>query len=481
MSLTKTVGLVAGTTLALSGAAIASTEANTDAMQEIAKLREEIASIKAQSGENWLTEERAAEIKGLVQDVLADADTRASLQSSGATAGWDNGFFISSADGNFRLNISGGAQIRWTYNYRDGTPANEDDSNWGWSSRFASLSFDGHIVDPSWQYKISFNFFDASGDYAPVYTTAGGDTYGMNGGDAYLNDWWILKDFGGGFYIKAGQFVVPYARERLMSDYSLQFLDRSNSSYVFGLGRSQGLEVGFIADMFRIAGMLNDGMGGASPTQNNGYLPPAASPAVDFGISGRAELKLAGTWRQFEYQQSWKGDEFGLLLGLGGYFQSGRNGLNVAPPGGAPGPFGTDGDNYGFTADVSASFGGWNVIVAGYYQYYDSQWTGLADSSDGLGFSAQVGFMLTEDFELVGRWEYGDISDLGPIVPNNTQNNLTVGANFYFARNRAKWQTDFTYAIDGLDIFAVPANGFYPDAADSDGQIVFRTGFTVNF
>jgi hypothetical protein len=32
----------------------------------------------------WLTEQRAAEIRGIVTDVLADADTRSSLQGSGA-------------------------------------------------------------------------------------------------------------------------------------------------------------------------------------------------------------------------------------------------------------------------------------------------------------------------------------------------------------------------------------------------------------
>ena len=119
MSLTKTVSLFAGTTLALTGAAFGSTEANNDALAQINELRAEIASLKAQNGENWLTEQRAAEIKGLVQDVLADADTRASLQGGGSTAGYDNGFFIASSDGNFRLNINGGASIRWSLSNRD--------------------------------------------------------------------------------------------------------------------------------------------------------------------------------------------------------------------------------------------------------------------------------------------------------------------------------------------------------------------------
>ena len=44
------------------------------------------------NGDTWLTEQRADEIRGLVQDVLADADTRASLLQSGTSAGYDDGF-----------------------------------------------------------------------------------------------------------------------------------------------------------------------------------------------------------------------------------------------------------------------------------------------------------------------------------------------------------------------------------------------------
>ena len=52
-------------------------------------------------GDNWMTEERAEEVRSLVRDVLADADTRASLLQSGMTAGYDDGFMIGSTDGNF--------------------------------------------------------------------------------------------------------------------------------------------------------------------------------------------------------------------------------------------------------------------------------------------------------------------------------------------------------------------------------------------
>ncbi len=211
MSLTKYVGLLAGTTLGLSAAAMgASAEANSDTNQQIQQLRKEIAELKAAQGDQWLTQERAKEIRGIVQDVLADADTRASLQSTGATSGYDNGFFIASPDGNFKLVVNGQLQIRYaasrlstrsigqldpgTYQqpaqgfnsangggstiqgpvnssgtqqqYPGGTEirgyqgffgggnAGVERTAKGFEIPRAKLEFSGHVVDPCWQYKI---------------------------------------------------------------------------------------------------------------------------------------------------------------------------------------------------------------------------------------------------------------------------------------------------------------------------------------
>src|SRR2546426_4285979 len=73
----------------------------------VQNLQQQVDDLKSASNDNWLTQKRAEEIRSLVQDVLADADTRASLLESGVMAGWDKGFFIGSADGNWRLNIAG--------------------------------------------------------------------------------------------------------------------------------------------------------------------------------------------------------------------------------------------------------------------------------------------------------------------------------------------------------------------------------------
>ena len=116
MSLTKFVGLLAGSTLTLTSVSYGATEAINDTATQLSEMKAEIAALKAQQGEQWLTEQRAEQVRGIVQDVLADADTRASLQNTAATSGYDNGFFISSADGNFKLKITALEQVRFVYN-----------------------------------------------------------------------------------------------------------------------------------------------------------------------------------------------------------------------------------------------------------------------------------------------------------------------------------------------------------------------------
>ena len=113
MSLTKFVGLLAGSTLTLTGVSYGAAEANNDTTAQINQLKAEIASLKAAQGDQWLTEQRAEQIRGVVQDVLADSSTRSSFQGAAATSGYDNGFFMSSADGNFKLKINALEQVRF--------------------------------------------------------------------------------------------------------------------------------------------------------------------------------------------------------------------------------------------------------------------------------------------------------------------------------------------------------------------------------
>ena len=90
-------------------------------------LKTRVNELEAADADVWLTQERSDQIRGVVTDVLADAETRVSLQSSGMTAGWDDGFFLASPDGRFRLEVGGMVQTRYMYSHiREGWPSFDD-------------------------------------------------------------------------------------------------------------------------------------------------------------------------------------------------------------------------------------------------------------------------------------------------------------------------------------------------------------------
>ena len=101
---------------AIAGTAMSSSPIDTADVNElrdmVRQLRDEVAELKVEQGQSWLSEQRADEVRLLVHDVLSDADTRASLQGSGAQSGYDGGFFIASDNGNFKLKIGGLLQTR---------------------------------------------------------------------------------------------------------------------------------------------------------------------------------------------------------------------------------------------------------------------------------------------------------------------------------------------------------------------------------
>jgi len=250
MSLTKTVGFFAVTTLAVGGAAFGA-EQNNDTLAQIAELKAEIAQLKGAQGGQWLTEQRAAEIRGIVTDVLADAETRSSLQGA-AGSGYNGGFFLSSADGNFSMKINVLEQIRWTFNDNDSTQA------YGFENKRTRLSFGGNIVDSSWSYKVAYYF--------------GYSNSNESFGAGELSDVSVTKDLGSGWGLTVGQFKLPFSAEYGLDAGNLQFNDYSVVNTLMGTGYGQGINLGYAADQFRFnaayvnaIGEANEAWNGTSP------------------------------------------------------------------------------------------------------------------------------------------------------------------------------------------------------------------------
>jgi hypothetical protein len=192
--------------------------ASADANARIAALEKAVSDLMREKGESWLTQERSNEIRAVVQDVLNDADTRASLQTSNATSGYKDGFFIASPDGNFKLVINGENQLRWSYNWLSDRamtnsvntlnvpPQLQPNFNqsgiakaaYGFELRRVKLGFSGHVIDPGWQYSVTLAYQQYFGsNLDPV-----GAANGSNSTSGSLAD-------GGGRWRQLRQWIQP--------------------------------------------------------------------------------------------------------------------------------------------------------------------------------------------------------------------------------------------------------------------------------
>ena len=449
MSLTTRVGLLAGASaLTLTGASFAdnSTEAQ-DLAAQVAALKAEVAQLK---GDNWLTEQRAEEIRGLVQDVLADADTRSSLLQAGMTAGYDDGFVIGSPDGNFSLKLNGQLQVRFIWRNQDDL-ATCDTNRWGFENSRTKLMFSGNVVNPQWMYYIEGNFY-------------------RDGGSFMLEDAWIAHDCGNGITAKLGRFKLPFFRESLVHSMNQLTVERS----LLGVGmtqRVQGLAVDYLADQFHFTGAFTNGLNA------NGLTPYGTTWGTEdneWAFTGRIEFLAAGTWDQFEDFTSPEGEEQGFLFGAALHYQNQEYGTTA--------PVDAEVEDLLLTLDGSAEFGGWNLFGAFWYRINDSD--AMVESLEPWGFVVQGGVYLAEDLELFGRWEYYE-PDGYPVEPEEFSM-ITIGVNKYWG-DHVKWTTDVGYGLDSVDPDGVTGGGedtitgWNIDSGDEDGQIVFRTQLQLVF
>jgi hypothetical protein len=423
----------------------------TQLRDRVARLESTINQMMEKDQQSWLSDERAAQIRELVADTLADADSRASLQSSGATAGWDKGFFLQSADGNFRLNIGGQIQFRYVYNYQNDSPT--DDNRYGFEVRRSKLVFKGHIFDPSWQYELELDS-------------------NRNTGSVQLGEnVWVQKDFGGGFVIRAGQFKPFYLREENVSSRRLLAVERSNVNTAFTAGIAQGVQAMYTTPNWRIAASYIDGF-------NTGNNTPYSAEDQEFAFTGRTEFLAWGDWKAIEDDNAFRDGTPALMFGLAGSFQRGEFGTgNNTPP---PNFNNNEMDQAGGSADVTWKLQGFSLSGILIYQNQSStDGARVPFNFDQWGAVLRGGLFVTDDVELYAVYEWGDYDQ-----PNQSNlSTLTAGFNWFFHKNDIKWSTDIGY---GFNPVAAPwvgsgGSGWRVDAPGEDGQIVFRSQIQLLF
>lgn len=517
--------------------ATTTTAAASNDAARIAALEKAVSDLMQEKGENWLTEQRATEIRAMVQDVLSDADTRANLQGSAATAGYDDGFFIASPDGNFKMKINGELQNRFAYNWLSTrSMANSQNFNfpgpptatfnsegvtkaaWGFEVRRAKLEFSGHIVDPGWQYALTLayqqffgsNEFPVSGANGANSTTgtlsAGG---GVSGGDNYaggftLENAYIERDLGAGFSVQVGQFKSPFLHEWLVSSRDQLAAERSIVNTMFSTGWTQGLQLNWHNDQFRTMLSYNDGANNANLGATSGTsgfsTGNEGAGFTSWAFTGRGEWMAFGNWKQFGDFSSMRGENAGLLIGAAMNWQSGgqfATSTVKSNPTNEPQSGNADATFLAWTVDATWELGGASLYGAWIMNTaYSNVWG--QSSINSFGSIVQGAYFISDTVELFARWEWMNTQTTpsnvaGNDVAFNTAydgfvNNIgTIGMNWYIKGRSIKFTSDFGVSWNpqifqqGLYGDNIAGADYRNEGEGGGGQIVARTQLQLLF
>jgi len=482
MTSIKRISLLAGAaTLTLTGGSFADTsvEARNDELRSrIAQLEGRLANVEAQKSDNWLTERRADEIRSVVEDVLADADTRSSMLAQGMTAGYDDGAVISSADGNWLLRTNLLLQTRFMFNNQDSNPNGESDSTrWGFEVTRAKFSLTGNVVSPDWFYRIDIETSSNAG-------VIGDERTGVL--DAYAG-----YDFGNGWKMYGGQFKAPLLFEELVEDQYQQAVERSLVNYLYTGGYTQGIAVDYLGDQWHVVGSWNNGINDIA--YGGGVGVGSGSSALDsdteLAFTVRGEWLAMGTWDQFKDITSPQGEEMGVRVGAAAHVQTSESG-GALPAAAAL----QRTELVVLAADVSVEFGGSNVYAQLSYSIENYIAPNAGPAGGGVtakpwGIVLGGGWYWAEDWEVFGRYEWSDRGALGSAGNSDNINIITVGVNKYFAGHNAKWTTDIGIGLTTVDAGAgtptgtslAPVTGWRQDNSNGDGQVLIRTQLQILF
>jgi len=303
MSLTNKFGLVAGTTaLAIAGTAFGGVESDNDALAQIAELKQELAELKQQNGQDWLTEQRSSEIRGIVQDVLAD------------------------------------------------NRAKDQRTAYGFENRRTKLDFQGNVFSKDWTYRVRSNFVNGGQGISNLefaYVEKAMDN-GMSIRVGQFQAPWLRE-------------VLVDSSMQLAAERSVMaqlFSQGYSQGIQWGMENdSYRINAGFFDGVGGATPLTGTGL-----DYNSRNTTWSASPTA-WAFAARADFKMSGDWSQFDDFSSFKGEEAGMMAGVAVIYQkgNGNNGLgNYAPT-----PNNNGNKVFGITGDFTWDFGGASLFASG--------------------------------------------------------------------------------------------------------------------
>ena len=140
-------------------------------------------------------------------------------------AGFKKGFFLKSADGDFKLKIGARVQTRYQYDAVDGIGDTADDGSGAddkqsFSIPRARLTLKGNAYGKDLTYKFQTDF---------------------GKGLVNLKDFFANYKFSDSVHIRIGQWKRPFSRQQINSSSKLSLVDRAITDKLYGAGRDIGI------------------------------------------------------------------------------------------------------------------------------------------------------------------------------------------------------------------------------------------------
>jgi hypothetical protein len=338
--------------------------------------------------------------------------------------------------------IGGAIQFRYDMNWRRDYPGGNDLTN-GFQTRNTTIWAGGTVHD-SFDYYVQANFDAATGEFI-------------------LQDAYVTHAVGEGWTVGAGQLSFPVLWEDYLDPWRLLDLDYSPTNNVFSPGRVQGVFFNYTGNEFRTWGAFDDG----ALTANSDYLSPREA---DYALTGRAELKFAGDWDQFDDLNSFRNSEFAAKLGGAFHWQSGGHTVDTI-----------DADILLATIDLCLDGNGFAVYASGIYRSIDA--AGAPTLND-WGFVIQGGYFITEKWELFARYDVSLPDDGSRPGDQTAFNTFTLGANYFLIPDSeaVRFGFDVCFFPDNQSESIVsPSTETGVLADDQDGQINLRAQVQLLF
>lgn len=451
----RTVPALMAGALGMGGAlAMAAEPTQQELLSQLQELQAKVAAMEAKQQVN------TQDVDATVASVLADADHRSQLmQMEGFTAGYNQGkFIIQSADGNFSLNPNFQFQFRHTINYID----SDDDGN------------DDNDVDDGFEVRrmkfgVQGNMFTPDLEYVFVWGSE------RDGGSLELKDAFVRYQFADDWAVRAGQYKDPVHHEELTSSKRQLAVDRSLLNEILGGGATDRVQGVHLLYEPQAGGPLRAQIGyhDGVNTDNTPFFDAGGDAGQfitppDWGISGRVEYMVMGdNWKAYE-DFSAMGNDSDILV-IGGGLDWSRT---------------TGGDERALYHTIDAQWensGGLGVYGAyvGVLSDQDDVQPGATDDSlFDWGFLVQAGYMLNEQWEIFGRYDYTDIDD--DRVTGSSEDDiheLTVGFNYYVKGHAAKFTVDGFWLPNGTPV-GETGIGVFSQSGDDD-QFGLRAQFQL--